>query len=116
MIPATTKTLQEASLYTPPIFVETVMTASPGVIPVTKPSSTVAIAGLLDFHVNFAVGSKPVYKVLPGWKQDIRGIKNYEELPENCRNYIEFIEKELEVPVTLVSNGPGRHEIIHRTK
>lgn len=60
--------------------------------------------------------AKPVYKVLPGWKQDIRGIKNYEELPENCRNYIEFIEKELEVPVTLVSNGPGRHEIIHRTK
>lgn len=58
--------------------------------------------------------AKPVYTVLPGWKTEIRGIKNYEELPENCRKYIEFIEKELEVPVTLVSNGPGRHEIIHR--
>ena len=33
---------------------------------------------------------------------------------ENCRNYIEFIEKELEVPVTMVSNGPERHEIIRR--
>lgn len=58
--------------------------------------------------------AKPVYKVLPGWKCDIRGIKNYDELPENCKNYIEFIEKELEVPITLVSNGPGRDEIIHK--
>lgn len=58
--------------------------------------------------------AKPVYTVLPGWKSDIRGITRYEELPENCRHYIEFIEKELEVPVTMVSNGPGRHEIIHR--
>lgn len=58
--------------------------------------------------------AKPVYEVLPGWKQEIRGIKNYEDLPENCRNYIEFIEKELGVPVTMVSNGPGREEIIMR--
>ena len=59
---------------------------------------------------------EPVYEVLPGWKSDIRGITKYEDLPENCRKYIEFIEKELEVPVTLVSNGPGRHEIIQKTK
>ena len=39
--------------------------------------------------------AKPVYEVLPGWKTDIRGIKNYEDLPENCRNYIEFIEKHI---------------------
>lgn len=58
--------------------------------------------------------AKPVYTILPGWKQDIKGITNYEELPENCRKYIEFIEKELEVQVTLVSNGPGRHEIIKK--
>ncbi len=58
--------------------------------------------------------AKPVYVELPGWKQEIRGIKNYDELPENCRKYIEFIEKELEVPVKLVSNGPGRDEIIRR--
>lgn len=58
--------------------------------------------------------AKPVYEVLPGWKCEIRGIKKYEELPENCRKYIEFIEKELEVPVTMVSNGPERHEIIYR--
>ena len=58
--------------------------------------------------------AKPVYTKLPGWKTEIRGITKYEDLPENCRNYIEFIEKELEVPITMVSNGPGRHEIIHR--
>ncbi len=58
--------------------------------------------------------AKPVYTMLPGWKTDIRGITKYEDLPENCRNYIEFIEKELEVPITMVSNGPGRHEIIKR--
>lgn len=58
--------------------------------------------------------AKPVYEVLPGWNCDIRGIQKYEELPENCRKYIEFIEKQIEVPITLVSNGPGREEIIHR--
>ena len=57
---------------------------------------------------------KPVYKKLPGWKCDIRGIRNYDELPENCKNYINEIEKELGVPITLVSNGPGRTEIIER--
>ncbi len=58
--------------------------------------------------------AKPVYEYLPGWKQEIRGIRNYQELPENCRKYIEFIEKEIGVPITLVSNGPGRDEIIRR--
>ena len=58
--------------------------------------------------------AKPVYTTLPGWKCEIRGIHKYEDLPENCRNYIEFIERELEVPITMVSNGPGRHEIIRR--
>ena len=58
--------------------------------------------------------AKPVYEVLPGWKEEIRGITEYGKLPENCRRYIEFIEKELGVPVKMVSNGPGRNEIIHR--
>ncbi len=58
--------------------------------------------------------AKPVYEVLPGWKEDIRGIQEYDKLPENCRSYIEFIEKELGVPVKMVSNGPSRHEIIYR--
>ena len=60
--------------------------------------------------------AKPVYEVLPGWKTDIRGIKNYEDLPENCRNYIEFIEKHIGYPITMVSNGPKRPDIIYRNK
>lgn len=58
--------------------------------------------------------AKPVYKSMPGWKTEIRGITNYEDLPENCRKYIEFIEEEIGVPITMVSNGPGRDEIIKR--
>lgn len=58
--------------------------------------------------------AKPVYEVLPGWKCEIRGIKNYEDLPENCRKYIEFVEKHIECPITMVSNGPGRDDIIYR--
>ena len=58
--------------------------------------------------------AKPVYTTLPGWKSDIRGIKKYEDLPENCRKYIEFVEKEIGVKITMVSNGPGRDDIIFR--
>ena len=58
--------------------------------------------------------AKPVWKKLPGWKSDIRGIKKYEDLPQACRDYVEFIEKEIGVPVRYVSNGPGRDEIIQR--
>ena len=58
--------------------------------------------------------AKPVYEKLPGWKCEIKGIREYNELPENCRKYIEFIEKELGVPVTMVSNGPGREDIIYK--
>lgn len=58
--------------------------------------------------------AKPVWKVLPGWKCDIKGIRRYEELPENCRRYVEFIEEQLGFPVTMVSNGPGRDDIIYR--
>lgn len=58
--------------------------------------------------------AKPVLEVLPGWKCDIRGIKKYEDLPENCRNYVEFVEKHIGFPITMISNGPGRDDIIYR--
>lgn len=57
---------------------------------------------------------KPVLKVMKGWKCDIRGIKKYEDLPKECRDYIELIEKEIQVPITMVSNGPKREDIIYR--
>ena len=59
--------------------------------------------------------AKPVLKTLPGWKCDIRGIRKYEDLPENCRKYIEFVEEQIGYPITMVSNGPGRDDIIYRT-
>lgn len=68
-----------------------------------------------DFPVTYKLEkAKPVLKTLPGWKCDIRGIKNYEELPENCRKYVEFIEEQIGYPITMVSNGPGRSDIIYR--
>lgn len=60
--------------------------------------------------------AKPVLKTLPGWKCDIRGIRKYEDLPENCRKYIEFVEEQIGFPITMVSNGPGREDIIYRNK
>ncbi len=68
-----------------------------------------------DFPVTWKLEkAKPVLKTLPGWKCDIRGIKNYEDLPENCRRYVEFIEEQIGYPITMVSNGPGRSDIIYR--
>ncbi|MCD7819471.1 MAG: adenylosuccinate synthetase, partial [Lachnospiraceae bacterium] len=58
--------------------------------------------------------AKPVLEVLPGWKSDIRGIRRYEELPEKCRNYVEFIERHIGFPITMISNGPAREDIIYR--
>ncbi len=58
--------------------------------------------------------AKPVIEKLPGWKTEIRGVRKYEDLPENCRNYIEFVEKRIGFPITMISNGPGRKDIIYR--
>ena len=69
-----------------------------------------------DFPVTWKLEkAKPVLETLPGWGCDIRGIRSYEELPENCRNYIEFVEKHIGYPITMVSNGPGRDDIIYRS-
>nr|WP_304577570.1 adenylosuccinate synthase [uncultured Acetatifactor sp.] len=68
-----------------------------------------------DFPVTSRLSkAKPVFEKLPGWKCEIRGIRKYEELPENCRKYIEFIEERIGYPITMVSNGPGREDIIYR--
>lgn len=58
--------------------------------------------------------AKPVFTKLPGWKCEIRGIKKYEDLPENCRKYVEFVEQHIGYPITMISNGPGRDDIIYR--
>ena len=68
-----------------------------------------------DFPVTHLLEkAKPVFKVLPGWKCEIRGIKEYDKLPENCKKYVEFIEEQIGYPITMISNGPGRDDIIYR--
>ena len=68
-----------------------------------------------DFPVTHLLEkAKPVLEVLLGWKCDIRGIKEYDKLPENCKKYIEFVEKQIGYPITMISNGPGRDDIIYR--
>ena len=59
--------------------------------------------------------AKPVLKKLPGWKCDITGIREYDQLPAEAQNYVDEIEKLIGFPITYVSNGPGREDIIKRT-
>jgi adenylosuccinate synthase len=59
---------------------------------------------------------KPVLKTMKGWNCDIRGIRDYDKLPQETRDYVEFIEGELGFPITMVSNGPEREAIIYRNK
>ena len=58
--------------------------------------------------------AKPVLVTLPGFKCNIRGIKEFDKLPKEAQDYVLFIEKEIGKPITMVSNGPKREEIIYR--
>ena len=57
---------------------------------------------------------KPVYKEFKGWSEDLRQIDSFENLPKNLNYYIKFLEKELEVPIVIVSVGPDRKETLFR--
>ena len=59
--------------------------------------------------------AKPVFTTLKGWKSDIRGITDYDALPDNAKAYVDFLEQQIEAPITLVSTGPKRHEMTYRT-
>lgn len=65
-------------------------------------------------NTNKLYEAEPVLEYLPGWECDIRGIKDFNNLPENAKNYVKYIEKAIGIPITLVSNGPKRDEIIKR--
>ncbi len=58
--------------------------------------------------------AKPVYEVLEGWDEDITKAEAFDELPDNAKNYIKFIEEYLDVPVTYISVGPNRKQTIIR--
>ena len=62
-----------------------------------------------DFH-----HAKPVYEMLPGWKQDITGCRTFEDLPENAQEYILFVEEQIGARISAIGVGPGRDEIIQR--
>ena len=84
-------------------------------IPVCVAYETADGERITDFPATpVLMGCKPVYEMLPGWLCDIRGIRNYAELPENCRRYVDFIEAQIGTHISLVSNGPKREEILER--
>ena len=61
-----------------------------------------------DFH-----NAKPIYEELPGWKTDLSKFTEKSQLPREALNYLEFLEKQIEVPITLVGTGPGRDQFVH---
>ena len=67
-----------------------------------------------DFPASLKVlgACKPIYETLPGWSEDISGIRRFEDLPPNAQNYLKRIEALLEVPIPIISVGPGRDETI----
>ncbi len=68
-------------------------------------------------HMPFSIEEEnvqPIYTECKGWKADLTGMTTYESLPLELKNYIEFIEKELEVPIKIVSVGPDRKQTIMR--
>ena len=68
-----------------------------------------------DFPVTHELKhAKPIYTTLPGWKCDIRGTTQWDKLPKAAQDYVLFIEKQIGVPISMVSTGPKRHEIIMR--
>ncbi len=84
-------------------------------IPVCTAYETAEGERITDFPATpVLMKCRPVYEKLPGWKCDIRGIRRYEDLPENCRRYVEWIEKQVDCPIRMVSNGPKRDEILYR--
>jgi adenylosuccinate synthase len=57
---------------------------------------------------------EPIYQEFNGWSEDLRKLKNSDELPENLNKYIDFLEKELNIPIVIVSVGPDRKETLFR--
>lgn len=68
-----------------------------------------------DFpNTTYLYQAKPILKTLPGWKCDVTGIRKWEDLPKECQEYVNEIERQIGFPITMVSNGPGREDIIPR--
>ena len=58
----------------------------------------------------------PVYETRPGWSEDVRACRRFEDLPQNARDYVEWVESVVDVPLEILSVGPGRDETIARAQ
>ena len=67
-----------------------------------------------DFPASLKVldACEPIYETLPGWSEEISGVRNFQDLPQNTKNYLKRIEALVEVPIQIISVGPGRNETI----
>jgi adenylosuccinate synthase len=59
--------------------------------------------------------AEPVYETLPGWQEDVSGIRNFEDLPANAQSYVNYVEGQVGVPIAIISVGPGREAAIIRS-
>ncbi len=66
----------------------------------------------VPYHQSVFHAVKPVYEELPGWKCDLSGITNVSELPGKARDYVQFLEAQIGVPIDLVGVGPGRNQFL----
>ena len=64
------------------------------------------------YHQSILHKAKPEYREFPGWNEDITGVRSYDELPQNARDYLDFISEYLDIPIALIGVGPGRDQII----
>ena len=58
--------------------------------------------------------AKPIYETVPGWKCDIKGATEWDALPQAAKDYVEYIEKLIDCPITMISTGPDRKDMIYR--
>ena len=66
------------------------------------------------FPFNIEEGIEPVYKEIPGWKTDMTKFTSEDQFPQEFKDYIEFLEAELETPIKIISIGPDRDQTIVR--
>ena len=67
----------------------------------------------LPYHQSDLHAAKPIYEELPGWKTDLTGVRELSELPAEAVSYLEFLQAQLGVPISMVGVGPGRDQFVH---
>ena len=59
---------------------------------------------------------RPVFETMPGWSEEITGARTWDDLPRAARNYVDFLETQIGVPISIVSVGPDRTQTISRPR